>query len=838
MSRKIIFPAGLLVPHFHLDEATGELSVDRLRIRKTEVEQGGARYHTVAGSKMVPLCIGLRPERPALIVESDLDAVLVAQLAGDLAGVIAMGSVSNRPDPTTYRILKRLPLIVVALDTDGPGALESHRYWNNNFHRCVRCPIPHRYGKDPGEAFGNGLDIRLWVVSALAMAGWPLANVPARNSRYPESARPSVTVANRPILETADGGPGAPDMVQHAGGASESYRAAFSGPPCSAVSDEVIPQFEYVTDADAAKAAVAALLTMPGSFGADIETAKHPDHAAHPSAGLDPYLAKIRLIQLYAPCHPVYVFDMFKVDLGILAPLWDRPMVFHNALFDLRHLICSGANPTKVGCTMLMDNCLSGELRSLATLAAEHLGLEVSKEQQVSDWSADTLTDEQLSYAALDAYLVHCLHVKLLARITEDGLGRCYTLMRNAQRALAEMMLTGIKFDMDSGAHAEVVREWEAQRDAAKARAAEMFGPDVDLNSPAQVAAWFEGNLDPDALSGWPRTKTGKLSTAAEDLAACSSHPAVLGLAQYKGFQTLLSTFGEPYLRHINPVTGRMHGGFGFGAATGRLRCGKPNVQNCPKQKSFRSLFVARPGCVFIKADYNQMQLRGIAELSGDLKMLAAFREGQDIHFLTAAAITGKDVSQVTKEDRSSAKSVNFGFSFGLMAESFRKKAKAEYGMDFTLEEASRIRRVFFQTYAGVEKWQRRIKTLAERTWSVTTPGGRVRRFPRKGKRPPFTEAVNTPVQGGEAEVLLSALATFPERLAGLDAKIVNLVHDECLFEVAEADIEKAISVIEEVMCQAMLAIFPNASTRNLVDITVGTNWGNTAKYQPEAPHQ
>lgn len=427
---KIIFPAGLLIPHFSLDDTKGEFFVDRLRIRRDN--QSNPKYHMVAGSRMTPLCIDVRHDRPAFIVESDLDALLLAQMAGDLIGVIAMGSVSTRPDAKTYRLLKSLPLIIVALDSDMAGAKESHRYWNEHFPKCVRCLIPRRYGKDPGEAYHNGHNIRLWVVSALELAGWPLVNVPANNNAYPETPRPSGAPTEKSVTETTNAGPQVASIRQQASTPSETNTERAPELSCVVAADNEIPGFEYVADADAANTAVEALLAVPGTWGADIETAKHPDHVGHSAAGLDPYLSKIRLVQLYAPGGPVYVFDLFRVDPSILAPLWGHPMIFHNALFDIRHLLLAGANPTKVGCTMLMDNCLSGELRSLATLTAEYLGLEVSKEQQVSDWSADTLTEEQLSYAALDAYLVHCLHVRILARITEEGLGRCYKLMRNS----------------------------------------------------------------------------------------------------------------------------------------------------------------------------------------------------------------------------------------------------------------------------------------------------------------------------------------------------------------------------------------------------------------------
>ncbi len=829
-----VLPEGLLFPHVEADGVTGEVSVGRLRIRKAE--QSGSKYHTVAGSSMTPLCIGLRRTFPVVVVESDLDAMLVSQEAGDLVGVVALGSVTNRPDEETFRILRRVPLIIVSLDSDPPAARESRQYWERHFPRSVRCPIPRRFGKDPGEAFRNGLDIRTWVVSALKMADWSLPD-----EEDLDATRLSACDVHGPSdpLPIEDDKPDdyaapacdAPVAVASSGESPAPACAVGETPPDEGPEGSLapVPTFEYITDDDHARKAVASLLEAPSPYGADIETAKHPDYAGHPQSGLDPHLSRIRLVQICAAGLPIYVFDFSGIDPSILAPLWDRPMVFHNALFDIRHILHSGANPSKVGCTMLMDNALAGGMRGLADLAEDYLGLAVSKAEQTSDWNAPHLTEDQLAYAALDACLVLQLYHILRERLAGEGLGRCYALMRDAQRAVAETMLAGLGFDV--AAHADVVREWEAQRDTAKARVVEVLGPDIDRNSPTQVARWFETHLDEGTLRELPRTKTGQISTAAESLAAIGNHPAVRSLIEYKAVQTLLSTFGAPYARHVNPVTRRLHGGFRFCTSTGRMRCKNPNVQNAPRQQSFRALFVAKPGHVLLKADYNQMQLRVVAELSQDATMLEIFREGRDIHRLTAAAITGKMPSEVTKSERSAAKKSNFGFIFGIGPKRFRMDVMEEYSIDMTFEEAKQIRSIFFRTYPGVERWHRWLSARAKQTWSVTTPGGRVRRFPRKGNQPPYTEVLNTPVQGGEAEVLLSALALFPERLGGLDAKLVNVVHDEVLFEVAEADVSKAVPIIEAVMVEAMQAVFPDCSTRNLVDISVGKDWGNTAKY-------
>jgi DNA polymerase-1 len=169
------------------------------------------------------------------------------------------------------------------------------------------------------------------------------------------------------------------------------------------------------------------------------------------------------LVQLYAGGNMVYVFDVAAIgDLGILNPLWDRPLVAHNAVFELKHLLHAGANPKKVGCTMLQANALDGNLPSLAELAKIRLGWEMDKELQVSDWGATTLSSDQIAYAALDAVVVLKIHPIQLEALAKETRNPVYALMRDAQRAIAKLELNGIYFD--ATAHVELMTRWKPQR--------------------------------------------------------------------------------------------------------------------------------------------------------------------------------------------------------------------------------------------------------------------------------------------------------------------------------------------------------------------------------------
>src|ERR1039458_5781936 len=165
----------------------------------------------------------------------------------------------------------------------------------------------------------------------------------------------------------------------------------------------------YVNSPEAAESAVEILVDETGHFGLDVETAKLTPYAHLGQAGLNPHLSRIRLLQLYAGGPEVFVFDLFAVPMPVLRPLLEKQFVAHNAIFDLGHLMHAGLEPGRIECTMLQANALTGKRPSLATLVEAELGWQISKEQQVSDWSAPILSQEQIEYAALDAVLVHRL---------------------------------------------------------------------------------------------------------------------------------------------------------------------------------------------------------------------------------------------------------------------------------------------------------------------------------------------------------------------------------------------------------------------------------------------
>ena len=580
----------------------------------------------------------------------------------------------------------------------------------------------------------------------------------------------------------------------------------------------------YLKSSGEASAAVEELMKGKFPLGLDIETAKLNEFRDHKQAGLEPHLSCIRLIQLYGGGEKVYVFDMFALNVKILFPIWDKPLVAHNAVFDVKHLLHAGAKPHQIGCTMLMANALTGKLFSLADLGREHLGWRMSKTQQISDWDSPTLTQDQLEYAALDSVAVYKMFRILMDQIAKNKLIQVYTLMRDAQLAIAKMELNGIYFDLNG--HQRLMATWHQAKKRSAEELLQVLGPHVNPDSSKQISSWLQTNLDKEALNEWPRTKTGQLKTDRSTLARGPHHPLTTPLQKYKDAAKMLSTFGTGYAEHINPVTGRIHAYFRLGGtATGRLSCSGPNIQNPPRDKQFRKLFSAPAGRILVVADYGQIELRVAALISGDESMLEAYANGEDLHRKTAAAIAGVPLKEVTPEQRQAAKAVNFGLLYGQGPKGLARYAKTNYGVDMSEREAVEAREAFFQTYSGLKRWQQETARKAESSKSVVTLGGRVRDFSREARGYQYTEALNTPIQGGAAEVLLATLPKLDKYLEGLDAKLVNVVHDEIVLEVAKRDAPRTKQAVEKAMIEGMLAMFPNASTVGLVEAKAGANW-------------
>ena len=575
----------------------------------------------------------------------------------------------------------------------------------------------------------------------------------------------------------------------------------------------------YLVEPGAAEQALSELLTLPdtGPWGLDIETAPLPAFRQDSKAGLDPWRSSIRLVQVYPGGATCYVFDVATLGLSPLRELLQaRTFVAHNAVFELKFLLHAGAAPARLGCTLLQDNALGNGRRSLAALVKERLAWAMDKTLQVSDWTAANLTGAQLDYAALDAVAAYQLARVQAPQLQERDRGRCYQLMRDAQRAIAQLELNGCPFD--TAAHTALIAQWQSTAEQARGELDSLLNG-ANPDSPLQLSKWLSANLPAETLAAWPRTATGQLQTDADALAGLTL-PALEPLARYKTAIKGLSTYGKGYAAHISPVTGRIHASFTLGGtATGRLSCSAPNIQNPPRDPAFRALFAPTPGRCLVVADYGQIELRVAALVSGDPAMLAVYEQGEDLHRKTAAAFLGKEPGAVSKAERQIAKGINFGMLFGSGAKGLQAFCKSSYGVDLSLAQADKARAAFFAAYPGLSAWQKQTRKAAELAKQVRTPGGRVRGLDKNIG----TECLNTPVQGGAAECLLATLAALD--VDSLGGRLVNIVHDELVVEAAPEQADAVSAAVEAAMVAGFLAIFPSGSTRDLVEAHSGPNW-------------
>ena len=487
----------------------------------------------------------------------------------------------------------------------------------------------------------------------------------------------------------------------------------------------------YIEDAAEVPRFVSLLVSRKTTIAIDIETYGIPEVLAldlpkpmKKQIGLDPHLSQIRLVQMFDG-DQVYVFDIKAIGgLELLQPLWEKTFVAHNGIFELQHLLHKRAHPKRLGCTMLQANVLFGGMWSLKDLAKEVLDIELSKEQQVSDWSAEVLTQEQIEYAALDAVVTKKIFDKQHEMIKEKQFQPIYELLRNCQHVIAKMELDGLHIDIES--HAKLVTQWREEFVHLEAELRKVVG-ELNPNSPQQIAAWLQAHLPEDILKKWPKTETGHLKSDIDTLLLFSELEIVKPQVAYKEMSKRISSYGDGFAQRINPITKRIHASFKLGGtSTGRFSCRDPNVQNIPRDKAYRALFCAPAGKKIVVADFSQLELRVAALISGDPVMMAVYSSGEDLHRKTAAAVLGVEPEAVTKEQRQMAKAVNFGFLFGQRARGFVKYAKTTYGVNMTEKEASAAKDVFLKTYKRLAAWQEQTIAMAGIHQTVKTRAGRL----------------------------------------------------------------------------------------------------------------
>ena len=386
---------------------------------------------------------------------------------------------------------------------------------------------------------------------------------------------------------------------------------------------------------------------------------------------------------------------------------------------------------------------------------------------------------------------------------------------------LYDMQRAGIL--VDKQALVDYGVELRAGIEALQARIYAEAGEEFNINSPKQLGEILFGKL---GMKGGKKTKSG-YSTAADVLEKLAEdHEIVADILNYRTLSKLNSTYAEGLLNYIQ-ADGRIHGEFNqMVTATGRISSTNPNLQNIPVRtelgRRFRTVFVPKPGCVFIDADYSQVELRILASLSGDAKLIAAYKDASDIHAVTASQVFHVPLEEVTPELRRNAKAVNFGIVYGISAFGLSE------GLSISRSEAKEYIERYFAAYPDVKKYLDGEVAFAHEHGYVKTIFGRRRPVPdinaSNFMRRSFSErvAMNSPIQGSAADIMKKAMNEVNRalRAGGYESRIVLQVHDELLIEAPVAEQEAVKSLLIDKMQHAV-----DLAVELVADANVGMNW-------------
>ncbi len=583
----------------------------------------------------------------------------------------------------------------------------------------------------------------------------------------------------------------------------------------------------YIKEAGLAECALSQFMEKDCTFGFDLETMSYPQFRGDTNAPLDPLKSTPRLIQI-CDGKNVLVFDLlFGIKLDLFRDfLSSKRLLAHNAMFEIQHILHNfKVNFSDIGCTYLATKLLhhalyvddGGIAAGLEDVVQSLYKTKIFKEIDHKFWCAPEMTREQIEYAAIDSAAVLKVGEKLVNGLNKYGLVKIYQLYKEAQWPLARMQLNGMAIDSEK--HRELIGQWKLNAYEAKKELTKLTGLE-DLTSHT-IAGYLEENLDPKVLTIWPRTDTGKLSTDANAFSEFSFVPIVKPFARFQKATILSSTFGMKLQHKINLVDNRIHTNFKLcGTRTGRLSSVNPNLQQMPHDKETRSIFKATEDKVLIVADYGQIELRVAAELSKDPEMVKAYREGLDLHTLTAMKTSGKKT--ITEDERFKAKALNFGLLFGLGASKFKHYAKKNYGVEISNGEAYQAVMDWHNLYQGYSDWQESQAAKCQRDLEVRTVTGKLRRLNEDNY---YGASANTPVQGSASEVMLKALCIAYSRK--LSKYLINTIHDEIILEVPndEEEIEICKRTLKNSMEAGYISVFPGGLTKNLVKIGHGPTW-------------
>ncbi|NCV10148.1 MAG: DNA polymerase I, partial [Rhodobacteraceae bacterium] len=525
-----------------------------------------------------------------------------------------------------------------------------------------------------------------------------------------------------------------------------------------------------------------------------------------------------------------------NVALDALTPMLRDPSILkigQNMKYDTKIFAGLGIDVAPIDDTMLMSYAMHGGLHNhgmdgLSERYLNHTPIPI-KPLLGTGKSAITFDrvpiDEATKYAAEDADITLRLWQLFKPRLHAAKVTRVYEgLERPLISVLAQMERTGIKVDRDtlsrmSNAFAQKMTVLESEIH-------EMAGEAFNVGSPKQLG---EIMFDKLGYEGGKKGKNGAYSTGAdilEDLATIHDLPK--RVLDWRQLSKLKSTYTDALQDHINPDTGRVHTSYSIaGANTGRLASTDPNLQNIPVRtedgRRIREAFIADTGNVLVSLDYSQIELRILAHVAGIDSLKQAFRDGLDIHAMTAAEMFDVPLDEMTSDIRRQAKAINFGVIYGISGFGLARNLR------ILRAEAQGFIDRYFERFPGIKEYMDQTVAFAKEHNRVETLFGRVIHTPEinaKGPTAGFAKraAINAPIQGTAADIIRRAMIKMPSAIDHLPAKMLLQVHDELLFEVREDAVDSLIQIAKRVMETACDPVL-NIDVPLIVDAGQGAHW-------------
>ena len=598
------------------------------------------------------------------------------------------------------------------------------------------------------------------------------------------------------------------------------------------------------------------------------------------TTGLDSHVSKLRLLQLCTTDEKVddrtvYVLDLFKVTdtSGLKELIESREMLLgHNLNFDLQFLLSLGIDyKGKIFDTYVAERCLRAGFKekkvspklqkpyfddvscSLKAVVSRRLDIEISKEQQISDWSKEDLAIEQIEYAAKDVDLLPKIAADQLKELAEEALLDVYSLESKCIRPVALMCHKGFNVDVSKLVALrsaiqtkldQITLEFCTKLDSA-------LPPELKLPRKVDGSLAIGKNLRKEFNpgSGVQCTKcfealgialpvnpgTGKSTLNQIQLAEFDSDDPLLNLYRKRTKVETQLEHAEKLIANVNPITKRIHSGYNqYGANSGRFTSSGAkktsakkvknqfaiNAQQIPRDKEFRECFVATPGYKLIICDFSQIELRLGAELIGIPQMIEAFKQGHDLHTVTASLIYKIPLEEVQKNQRQEGKTLNFALLYGMGFRKYKTYA-AQSGKIISLSEAKVAHASFHSAYPRLRQWHRERSAMVEDGWTyVRTPLGRRRLLSYSDAT--MTACANTLIQGAGADILKLSLAKLNPYL-GDEAHLVACVHDEIVLEAVETKVEYYKDILEGCMKEAAETILKEVPSK--ADASYGDTW-------------